>query len=145
MSAKWFSLCYFGEFGIRSISYSIIDIFPHSHHLSVWYCIDIVRRNSVLVTHESQRVKSSFQLSVKVVFVLHPLNQSDRIPTPNVTLLQAVCVFLLNFLLDLCVISSFLYGRCDKCWSPFHNSCPQSLDLASSVFSIANNETWGEI
>ena len=93
-----------------------------------------------MVTHESQRVKSSFQLSVNVVFVLHPLNQSDRIPTPNVTLLQAVCVFLLDFLLDLCVIS-FLFGCCDKCWSLFHNSCPQSLDLASSVFSIANNET----
>ena len=28
-------------------------IFLYSHHLSVWYCIYIVRRNSVLVTHGS--------------------------------------------------------------------------------------------
>ena len=27
--------------------------FLYSHHLSAWYCIDIVRRNSVLVTHGS--------------------------------------------------------------------------------------------
>ena len=60
LSAKWFSLCYFGEFGIRSIISPIIDIFPYSHHMSAWYCIDIVRRNSILVTHGSQRVNSVY-------------------------------------------------------------------------------------
>ena len=35
----------------------IIDILLYSHHLPAWYCIDIVRRNSVLVTCESERVK----------------------------------------------------------------------------------------
>ena len=34
----------------------IIDVFFYSHHLSSWYCIDIVRRNSVLVTDGSYRV-----------------------------------------------------------------------------------------
>ena len=43
--------CWFGEFGIRSIRNPIIDFFLYSHHLSALYCIDIVRRNSVLVTH----------------------------------------------------------------------------------------------
>ena len=34
----------------------MIDILLYSHHLPAWYCIDIVRRNSVLVTCESERV-----------------------------------------------------------------------------------------
>ena len=34
-----------------------IDIFLYSHHLSTWDCIYIVRRNSVLVTVGSERVK----------------------------------------------------------------------------------------
>ena len=33
------------------IFYPQIDIFIYSRHLSGWYCIDIVRRNSVLTTH----------------------------------------------------------------------------------------------
>ena len=45
--------CWFGEFGIRSIRNSIIDFFLYSHHLSALYCIDIVMRNSVLVTHRN--------------------------------------------------------------------------------------------
>ena len=35
----------------------MIDILLYSHHLPAWYCIDIVRRNSVLVTCGSERVK----------------------------------------------------------------------------------------
>ena len=35
------------------ITNPLIDIFLNSHHLSGWYCIDIVRRSSVLVTHGS--------------------------------------------------------------------------------------------
>ena len=45
--------CWFGEFGIRSIRNPIIDFFLYSHHLSALYCIDIVMRNSVLVTHRN--------------------------------------------------------------------------------------------
>ena len=30
---------------------SLIDIFLYSHHLSALYCINIIRRNSVLVIH----------------------------------------------------------------------------------------------
>ena len=33
-----------------------MKFFLYSHHLSVWYCIDIARRNSVLVTHGSSGV-----------------------------------------------------------------------------------------
>ena len=42
-----------GEIGIGSTYNPPVDIFLYSHHLSAWYCIDIVRRNSVLVTHGS--------------------------------------------------------------------------------------------
>ena len=36
----------------------MVDILLYSHHLPAWYCIDIVRRNSVLVTCGSERVKT---------------------------------------------------------------------------------------
>ena len=36
---------------------TVIYIFLYPHCLSAWYCIDIVRRNSLLVTHGSWRVK----------------------------------------------------------------------------------------
>ena len=39
--------------------YPQIDVFLYSHHLSGQYCIDIVRRNSVLVTHGSKRDNTS--------------------------------------------------------------------------------------
>ena len=40
--------------GIRSTYNPLADIYIfYSHHLSARYCIDIVRRNSVLVTHGS--------------------------------------------------------------------------------------------
>ena len=44
--------------GVGSTNNPVIDIFLHSHHLTGWYCIDIVRRNSVLVTCKSERVKA---------------------------------------------------------------------------------------
>ena len=34
----------------------LLDIFHHSYHLSDWYCIDIIRRNSFLVTYGSLKV-----------------------------------------------------------------------------------------
>ena len=37
----------------RSTDNPLIDIFLYSHHLSAWSCIDIKRRNSVLVTYGS--------------------------------------------------------------------------------------------
>ena len=37
--------------GIGSTYNPLTDIFLHSHHLSARYCIDIVGRNSVFVTH----------------------------------------------------------------------------------------------
>ena len=45
--------CKFREFSIGLTKYPQIDIFLYSNHSSGWYCIDIVRRNSVLVTHGS--------------------------------------------------------------------------------------------
>ena len=47
----------FGEFAIESNDNALIDIFIYSHHLSTLDCIDIVRRNSVLVTSGRERVK----------------------------------------------------------------------------------------
>ena len=46
-----------GEFGIRSTNHLLIDVFLHSHHLSAWYCIDIVMRKSVLVTNKGWKFK----------------------------------------------------------------------------------------
>ena len=46
----------FGEFGIGSTNNPLIDILLYSHHFYAWYCIDIVRRNSLLVTHGSSFV-----------------------------------------------------------------------------------------
>ena len=37
----------------------MIDNLLYSHHLPAWHCIDIVRRNSVLVTCASERVKEN--------------------------------------------------------------------------------------
>ena len=48
----------------------LIDFLIHSHHLSDWYCIYIVRRNPVLVTHGSQRVKRKNYLIFDTVFVV---------------------------------------------------------------------------
>ena len=56
LSAVQFLWCYnqFREFGIGSINDPLIDILLFSlSHLSVRYCIDIVRINSFLVTYES--------------------------------------------------------------------------------------------
>ena len=36
----------------------VIDIFLSSHYLSAWYCTDIVRRNSVMVTHGIVRLNN---------------------------------------------------------------------------------------
>ena len=44
--------------GVGSTNNPIIDILLYSHHLTAWYCIDIVRRNSVLVTCKSERVNA---------------------------------------------------------------------------------------
>ena len=55
------------KLGIGSAINPLIDIFLHSHHLSAWYCTDIVRRNSFLVTYgvkgsSEPRVMWSFSL-----------------------------------------------------------------------------------
>ena len=47
------------EFGFGSSNNPLIGICIYSHHLSALYCIDIVRRNSVLVTYGGERVKES--------------------------------------------------------------------------------------
>ena len=53
-----FLWCQFGEFGIGSTNNPPIDVFLYSHHYYAWYCIDIVRRNSLLVTHGRKRLKA---------------------------------------------------------------------------------------
>ena len=59
LSVIQFIWCYFGEFGIGSTMNTIIDIFLYSHPLSAWFCIDIVRRKSALVTHKNWMVNLS--------------------------------------------------------------------------------------
>ena len=54
----WFQ---FRELSIGSITNPLIDIFLYSHHLSAWYCIDIVRRNSVLITHGVKGLETAWQ------------------------------------------------------------------------------------
>ena len=55
------------KLGIGSANNLSFDIFLYSHHLSAWYCTDIVRRNSFLVTYgvkgsSEPRVMWSFSL-----------------------------------------------------------------------------------
>ena len=47
------------NFGIESNDNLLIGIFLYSRHLSTWDCIYIVRRNSVLITTGSERVKKA--------------------------------------------------------------------------------------
>ena len=49
LSAIQFFWCQFREFGIWSTYYSLIEIIFYSHYLSAGYCINIERRNTVLV------------------------------------------------------------------------------------------------
>ena len=44
---------------VQRIWNSLNLTFLSSHHSMAWYCIDIVRRNSVLVTHGNYRIKVS--------------------------------------------------------------------------------------
>ena len=46
-----------GEVGIWYMDFPVIDMFLYSNHLSVWYCVVIIRRNTVLVTLGSLNVK----------------------------------------------------------------------------------------
>ena len=77
------------EFGIGSTNDALIYIFfLDSHYLSAWYCIIIVRRNSVLVTHGSKRVKKH---TLNFDFVLsgswvHCLTQKILLQPSNVIL-----------------------------------------------------------
>lgn len=48
--------CWFEEFGIRLINTHLIYLFRDSQILSARFCIDILRTNSVLVTHGGERV-----------------------------------------------------------------------------------------
>ena len=62
--------CSFGEFGIGSINNPLIYIFLYSHHLPAWYCIDIVKRNSVLVSYGSYRVNWKVHQSYRQVLCI---------------------------------------------------------------------------
>ena len=59
-----------------------------SQHLSAWYCIDIVRRNSEFFAHGSYRVK---------YFIHSPAHPSSTMPSVNSFLENSHCVAALNF------------------------------------------------
>ena len=63
-----------GEFCIGSTDNPSIDICLYSHHLSAWYCIDIVRRNSVLVNHG--RVKLIMVIFLSYLQEIHGKRQA---------------------------------------------------------------------
>ena len=63
-----------GEFCIGSTDNPSIDICLYSHHLSAWYCIDIVRRNSVLVNHG--RVKLILVIFLSYLQEIHGKRES---------------------------------------------------------------------
>ena len=81
----------FGEFGIRSINNPLIDILLYSHHFYAWYCIDIVRRNSLLVTHVSSFVSLQgawrMEESVKEI----KLVSGDRLRIQTNTIVDWAC------------------------------------------------------
>ena len=41
--------------------FPLLIFFRYSHHLSAWYCIDIVGRNFVVVTHASEGLTAGIQ------------------------------------------------------------------------------------
>ena len=55
---------------LRIWSYSkakpLVDDFCYSHHLSACHCIDIVKRNSMLITPGSKRVNVNYQVAMTV-------------------------------------------------------------------------------
>ena len=51
LSSIQFIFCDFGEFGLGSTYTPLLNILLYSHHLSAWYCIDVVKRNYVLVSY----------------------------------------------------------------------------------------------
>ena len=53
LSAIQFLWCQFWEVGIGSTNNHLTDIFHYSHHLSACYYVDIIWRNSILVTYGS--------------------------------------------------------------------------------------------
>ena len=57
-----------GESGFGSTNDSQTDIFIFCHHLSVWYCIDTVGRNSLLVTHGVEGFVPLFQKKISRTF-----------------------------------------------------------------------------
>ena len=81
LSVISFSLCLFQEFGSGSTNHALIDIFLYSHHLFVCCCIDIIRRNSVLVTHKSSRVNTII------------IRQIKYLNTSGIRLLVAILVY----------------------------------------------------
>ena len=77
---KIFMMLVWTEFGIESTNNSLIDIFLYSHCLSASYCIDIVKRNSILVIHRSSRVKCLLLQQYKLYFPLqHPQKNFNQV------------------------------------------------------------------
>ena len=67
-------------FGIRSTNNPLINIFLCSHHLSAWYCIGFVRKNSVLVTHGSLRVEFNLaHMNRRCSGLQYPSSKSDSL------------------------------------------------------------------
>ena len=81
LSVISFSLRLFQEFGSGSTNHALIDIFLYSHHLFACCCIDIIRRNSVLVTHKSSRVNTII------------IRQIKYLNTSGIRLLVAILVY----------------------------------------------------
>ena len=65
---------------IRSTGNPLIDIFLYSHHLYGLYCIDIVRRNYVLLTSGSYRVNKVNDLFLRNMNIInnHMLSAGDQ-------------------------------------------------------------------
>ena len=61
--------CYSREFGNGSTNNPLFDIILYFHHSSAWYCTDILRKNSVLVTYGSLRVNGQLRKNVELTLL----------------------------------------------------------------------------
>ena len=125
------------------INYPMVDIVLYSHHLPAWYCIDIVRRNSVLVTCGSERVKESYWVKLLEDFcvrrcfnqeefqnwtqVVPYLSNGDWSSTPHICVYDGVFLLLLFLQKYIC----FLFSGC-KFFSEHSESCCNHVWFSSS-------------
>ena len=87
------------EFGIGSTDNPLIDNLLYSHHFYAWYCTDIIRRNSLLITHGINFFKNILHEIIGLEFLSRDIwwEQWERL----MLLFSLVCIDYLCYLLSI--------------------------------------------